>query len=97
VRAGNERAMGLVVSILIAAVGLILALAIHPVNPGSVDVNTVGWILFVVGVIGAVVDLVLWSPRGPAYLRRTYVDAPPPRAPRRRIVEEIDEAAPPPF
>jgi hypothetical protein len=77
--------MGLVVSLLIAAVGLILALAIHPVNPGSVDV------------IGAVVDLVLWSPRGPAYLRRTYVDAPPPRASRRRIVEEIDEAAPPPF
>jgi hypothetical protein len=62
--------MGLVVSILIATAGLILALAIHPASPGAIDINTVGWILFVVGVVGAIVDLVLWSPRGPGYLRR---------------------------
>jgi hypothetical protein len=90
--------MGIVVSLLIAAVGLILALAIHPASPGSVDVNTVGWILFVVGLIGIVLDLVLWSSWGPGYLRRsTYVDAAPRRrAPRRRVVEEIDEPAGPP-
>ena len=63
--------MGLVVSILIAAGGLILALAVHPASPGAIDVNTVGWILFVVGLTGVVVDLVLWSPGGARYLRRT--------------------------
>ena len=45
-------------------------------SPGSVDVNTVGWILFVVGVIGAVVDLVRLVASLAAYLRRTRA-APP--------------------
>jgi hypothetical protein len=63
--------MRLVVSALIAAAGLILALAIHPVNPGAVNINTVGWILFAVGVIGMVLDLVLWSSWSPRYPRRT--------------------------
>jgi hypothetical protein len=96
--------MGVAVSLIITAVGLVLALAVHPTNPGSVDVNTVGWILFVVGLIGFVVDLLLWSSWGPGYLRRrsTYVDdgAAYPRrsyyAPRRRVVEEIDDPAGPP-
>jgi Domain of unknown function (DUF6458) len=97
--------MGLAVSLLIAAVGLVLALAVHPTNPGSVDVNTVGWILFIVGLIGFVVDLVLWSSWGPGYLRRrtAVVDdgvAYPARrrvyAPRRRVVEEIEETPGPP-
>ena len=60
--------MRIVVSALIAAVGLILALAIHPVNPGAVNINTVGWILFVVRVIGMVLDLVRWSSLGPRAL-----------------------------
>ena len=97
--------MGLVLSLIIAAVGLILALAVQPTHPGSVDVNSVGWILFIVGLIGFMIDLVLWSSWGPGYLRRrsTYVDdgvAYTRRrgysAPRRRIVEEIDEPAGPP-
>ena len=74
-------------------------------NPGSVDVNTVGWILFIVGLIGFVIDLLLWSSWGPGYLRRrsTYVDdgvaytRRPYYAPRRRrVVDEIDEPAGPP-
>jgi hypothetical protein len=97
--------MGLAVSLIIAAAGLILALAVHPTNPGSVDVTTVGWILFIVGLIGFVIDLLLWSSMGPGYMRRrsTYVDdgvAYPPRrpyyAPRRRVVEEVDDPAGPP-
>lgn len=96
--------MGLAVSLIVAAVGLILALAVHPASPGSIDVNTVGWILFLVGLIGFVLDLVLWSSRGPGYLRRgaTYVDdgtdyvvrrrAVPAR--RRTVVEEVDEPPP---
>ena len=49
--------MGVAVSLIIAAVGLILALAVHPASPGSVDVNTVGWILFVVGLVGFIADV----------------------------------------
>jgi hypothetical protein len=97
--------MGLVVSLLLAAAGLILALAIHPTNPGSVDVNTVGWILFIVGVIGFLIDLLLWSSWGPGYLRRriayvddgaTYGRRRPVDAPRRRVVEEVEETTPGP-
>ena len=94
--------MGLAVSLLIAAAGLILALAVHPASQGSIDVNTVGWILFVVGVIGFFIDLLLWSSWGPGYLRRdsTYVARRVPVYParRRRVVEEIDDpaAGPPP-
>jgi hypothetical protein len=93
--------MGIAVSLIITAVGLILALAVHPTNPGSVDVNTVGWILFVVGLVGCILDLVLWSSWGPGYLRRdaTYVErgVPVRRRRRRRVVEEVDDpTAPPP-
>ena len=93
------------IGLTITAVGFILALAVHPENPGSVNVNTVGWILVVVGVIAFLADLLLWSSRGPGYLRRTtYVNDPgygggtyPARGgylPRRRVIEE-EEAGPP--
>ena len=93
--------MGIAVSLIIAAVGLILALAVHPTNPGSVDPNTVGWILFIVGLVGLILDLVLWSSAGPGYLRRrrTVVDDgayPVRRRPvRRTVVEEEDVPGPP--
>lgn len=94
--------MGIAVSLIIAAVGLILALAVHPANPGSVDVNTVGWILFIVGLFGMIIDLVLWSSLGPGYLRRrtTYVEGAAPRRMvparrRRRVVEDVVDEPPP--
>ena len=97
--------MGLAVSLIIAAVGLILALAVHSTS-SSIDVNTVGWILFLVGLIGFILDLMLWSQWGPGYLRRrTYVEGGPAVAARRpayptrtrTVVEEVDDpAAPPP-
>jgi hypothetical protein len=90
--------MGIGVSIIITAVGFILALAVHPTHPGSVNVNTVGWILAVFGLVAFFADLLLWSSWGPGYLRRTYVDDRPgygayPRRygfPRRRVIEEED-------
>jgi hypothetical protein len=90
--------MGFVVSLIVAAVGFILALAVHPAHPGSVNVNTVGWILVVFGLIGFLADLLLWSSWGPGDMRRTRVDegpgyrAYPARGgyPRRRVVEEED-------
>ena len=90
--------MGFLASLIITAVGFILALAVHPTHPGSVNVNTVGWILVVVGLVGFIADLVLWSSWGPGYLRRTtYVDQgpgydgyPTRRGYGRRVIEEED-------
>ncbi len=48
--------MGIAVSLVVAAVGLVLALAVHPASPGSIDINTVGWILVAVGLAGLVLE-----------------------------------------
>jgi len=93
------------IGLTITAVGFILALAVHPENPGTVNVNTVGWILVVVGLVAFLADLLLWSSRGPGYLRRTTVmndpgygaGAYPGRGGyfgRRHVIEE-EEAGPP--
>ena len=98
---GKQRTMGFLAGLVVVAVGFILALAVHPTHPGSVNVNTVGWILVVFGLIAFIADLLLWSSWGPGYLRRTtYVDDRPgygyDRYPtgrgrgRRRVVEEED-------
>jgi Domain of unknown function (DUF6458) len=89
--------MGFVVSLILIAVGFILALAVHPTHPGAVDVNSVGWILVVVGFVGFLVDMVFFSSWGPGYSRRrTYIDDGPGYGnypmrrgyPSRRVIEE---------
>ena len=57
--------MGFMIGLIVTVVGFILALAVHPTHPGSVNVNTVGWIMVVVGLIAFFADLVLWSSWGP--------------------------------
>jgi hypothetical protein len=74
--------MGLGVSIFLVAAGAILAFAVHTTVTG-VDINTVGWILMVVGIVGGVLSLIFWSSwGGPGWggrRRTTYVeDGPPP-------------------
>ena len=98
--------MGFLVGLIVTVVGFILALAVHPTHPGSVNVNTVGWIMVVVGLIALLADLVLWSSWGPGYMRRTYVDqgpgcgpgyGPTPSRwgyPRRRVIEEEEGRGP---
>src|SRR5881227_2216293 len=95
--------MGVAVSLIVTAAGFILALAVHPSHPGSVNVNTVGWILVVVGLVAFLLDLMLWSEWGPGYMRRTVVAdgvAPVRRRgyayPRRRTVVEEEEVSGPP-
>lgn len=61
------------IGIVITGVGFILALAVHPTNTSSVNVNTIGWILVVIGIVAFLADLLLWSSRGPGFLRRTTV------------------------
>ena len=60
---------------------LILALAVHASTSGF-DINTIGWILAVVGIVGLVLSMIFWSSwAGPGYFgrrRTTYVDEGPP-------------------
>jgi hypothetical protein len=77
--------MGLGVSIFLIAIGLILALAVHHHSSGF-DINTIGWILTIVGVLGLVLSMIFWSSwAGPGYFthrrRATYVDEGPPPGP----------------
>jgi len=61
------------IGIVITGVGFILALAVHPTDTSSVNVNTIGWILVVICIVAFLADLLLWSSRGPGLMRRTTV------------------------
>jgi uncharacterized protein DUF6458 len=94
--------MGLPVSLILIAVGAILAFAVNQDPNPSVDIDVVGWVLMLVGLAGLLLSLLLWERLGPGYWgwHRGYpADGPPPgRAgyPRRRTVVEEEEAPPPP-
>ena len=75
--------MGIGVSLILIAVGAVLAFAVNATVSG-LEVTTIGWILMVVGIAGLVLSLMFWSTWGGfggagARRRTTYVDdAPPP-------------------
>ena len=75
--------MGIGVSLILIAVGAILAFAVNATVSG-LEVTTIGWILMVVGIAGLILSLMFWSTWGGfggagARRRTTYVDdAPPP-------------------
>jgi hypothetical protein len=67
---------------LLIAAGAILAFAVNATVSG-VDIHTIGWILLIVGIVGAVLSMIFWSSwAGPGYYSRRrgpYADdAPPP-------------------
>lgn len=49
-------------ALVLIAVGLILALAVE-FDIAGIDIKMIGWILFVVGVIGAILELAVFRPR----------------------------------
>lgn len=73
--------MGIGVSILLIAVGAILAFAVNVTTTG-IDLDTVGVILMIVGLLGLILSLVFWSSWGGfgGYRRdvRDPYDRPPP-------------------
>jgi Domain of unknown function (DUF6458) len=68
--------MGIGVSIILIAVGAVLAFAVH-VSTTGFNLHTIGWILLAVGALGAFLSLIFWSSWGglgaPAR-RRPYPD-----------------------
>jgi hypothetical protein len=55
--------MGIGVSIVLIALGAILAFAVNT-SVSGVEIQTVGWILLIVGIAGALLSLAFWSSWG---------------------------------
>ena len=72
--------MGIGASIFLIALGAILAFAVN-VDLGGLDINVVGWILMLVGVIGLITTALIWGRR-----RTTVVESAP--VEERRIVTQ---------
>ena len=98
--------MGLVVSMILIAVGAILIWAVTAEVAG-IDIAAVGWILLIVGILSFLLTLIMWSPWTTRTARtREYVDEVPTERrvverPRRRVVEDRevvyeDDVPPPP-
>ncbi|MFZ0343084.1 MAG: hypothetical protein WAL31_12215 [Gaiellaceae bacterium] len=73
--------MGTGVSLILIAVGAVLAWAVNVTTTGF-NVNTIGYILLVVGIVGLLLSLVFWSSwGGPGYVssrrRRTVTNTGP--------------------
>jgi hypothetical protein len=68
--------VGIGVSIILIAVGAVLAFAVH-VSTSGFNLHTIGWILLIVGAIGVLLSLIFWSSwggvGGPARGRREVV------------------------
>ena len=89
--------MGIAVSILLIAVGAVLTWGVTAEAEG-LDVNNIGVILMIVGILGLVISMIYWSSWGGIRRRATYVEGGPvAAAPRRRatVIEEEDVAGPP--
>jgi hypothetical protein len=67
--------MGIGVSLILIAVGAVLAFAVH-VSTSGFNIHTIGWILLIVGAIGALLSLMFWSSWGGVggARRRTVVE-----------------------
>lgn len=98
--------MGYIVSLILIAVGAILVWAVEN-DPEGLDLDVVGVVLMIVGLVGFLLTMMLWSQWGPGYARRrrvVYDDEPRARrtvverpAERRTVVEEeVEDVAPPP-
>ena len=56
--------MGIGVSLILIAAGAIITFAIHVSTSSAFNLHTIGIILLVVGIIGAVMSMIFWSSWG---------------------------------
>jgi hypothetical protein len=97
--------MGYVIGLILIAAGAVLIWGVTGTASG-IDIDAIGVILFVVGLLSILLDLLLFSSWGPAYGRRRRVVTEGPDAVERRYVEprparrvttvEDEEVGPPP-
>ncbi len=84
----QEGTVGIGGSIFLIALGAILAFAVNA-SLGFLDLNVVGWVLMVAGLVGLFLTMWLWQSR-----RRTTVVHP--AATQAEVVEEYREVRRPP-
>ena len=77
--------MGISVSILLIAVGAILTWGVTADAEG-LDVNAIGVILMIVGILGLVISMLFWSSWGGFRRRTAYVEGAGPSARRRPLL-----------
>jgi hypothetical protein len=93
--------VGIPISLILIAVGAILAFAVNQSPGASVDIDVVGWILMIVGLVGLLLSLLLWERLGPGYWGWSRGPEPPGPGPgygygrRRTVVEEDGPPGPP--
>jgi hypothetical protein len=76
--------MGIGASVFLIAFGAILTFAIRDTTLGGwADLNVVGWILMIAGLIGLVVTMIMWGSR-----RRTVVAGPSDTTYERRTIDD---------
>ena len=75
--------MGIGASIFLIALGLVLALAVE-FDVAGIDIQVIGWILTIVGIVGLIMTMLVWGPRRRTTTRgdvveerRVYDDRPP--------------------
>ena len=56
--------MGIGVSLILVAVGAIIAFAVHVSTSSAFNLHTIGIILLVVGAVGALLSVMFWSSWG---------------------------------
>ncbi len=65
--------MGITISILFIAAGAIMRWAVTVSSTDGFNIHTAGLILFIIGIVGAVVSLAFWSSWGGIGTRRDVV------------------------
>jgi hypothetical protein len=90
--------VGIPVSLVLIAVGAVLAFAVNQDPDPAVDIDVVGWVLMAVGLVGILLSLFWWERFGPGYWgwHRGYPPEGGRYPPRRRTVVEEDEGPPGP-
>jgi len=78
--------MGIGGSILLIVVGAILTFGLHNQDLGPFDLDTIGWILQIAGLVGLILTLWIWNSRRPR-----VVAPPPPPATGRSIPPGPDD------
>ena len=93
--------MGIAVSILLIAIGAVLTWGVTAEAEG-LDINAIGVILLIVGILGLVLSMIFWSSWGGFHRRTAYVEGGPVvrrrTVPRREttVVEEEEIVTRPP-
>lgn len=84
--------MGIGVGLVLVAAGAIMAFAVDVTNSHGFNINTIGWILMIVGVVGVLLDLLIFMPRRRVTTVDRSTDSTRPFTGERVVVRDRDSA-----